>query len=86
MRAWAGFDEVEEQKVFVFSLGIDVNDEFKWNYEAGVQALFSNIKPMCRIDSEEIKTNEQNIIQLIKRSLIEFPEEVVEFIAHFDGE
>jgi len=81
LRVWAGYDDHDENnEVFVFALGLNVNDEFDWNYCSSVEALFTDIIPMCTIESAEMKLNEQNIIKLIKQSQVDFPKKLIDYI------
>jgi len=81
LRAWAGFDDLDvDRKIFVFSLGLNVNDEYDWNYGSRVEAIFGNINPTCNIGSDEMLTNDQNIIELIMQSKDNFPEVITNFI------
>ena len=81
LRAWVGFDEEDDNKeVFVFSLGLNVNDEYDWTHTSAIESIFDTIDPMCRLDSDETQTNNQNIIELINRTQKEFPAEVIAYI------
>ncbi|MEZ8719695.1 hypothetical protein AB6D66_01360 [Vibrio pomeroyi] len=81
LRAWVGFDEEDDNKeVFVFSLGLNVNDEYDWTHTSAIESIFDTIDPMCRLDSDETQTNNLNIIELINRTQKEFPAEVIAYI------
>lgn len=80
LRAWVGFDEEDDDKeVFVFSLGLSVNDEYQWVHTEAVESMFS-IDPMCRFDSEDTEKNNTAIIELIKSTRNEFPSLVLDYI------
>lgn len=80
LRAWVGFDEEDDDKeVFVFSLGLNINDEYQWIYTEAIESMFP-IDPMCRLDSEELKKNNAAIIELVKCTRGEFPSLVIDYI------
>ena len=81
LRAWAGFDEEDHnQDIFVFSLGLNINDEYQSDYTQDIAGLFDHISTMCTIDSEKTSTNNHYIIELIKRTQAQFPQELIDYI------
>ncbi|OEE38327.1 hypothetical protein A1QO_02810 [Vibrio genomosp. F10 str. ZF-129] len=80
-RAWVGYDEEDvDKEILVFSLGLEINHEYESCYTQTIEGMFTDIDPMCRLDSELFGENVENIISLIQQSHEGMPENVLNYI------